>query len=686
MHVKVMPDGVSLEVTRGKNLLAALTEGGIRLDASCGGAGVCGQCRVRLISGGLEDEPGGRVTGENYAAGWRQACLCRISGDCVIEIPVESRLESEFVLERKPVPSGQYLTEQQLAALNPEWKFDPPMKKFFIRLPHPTNEDNVPDMTRLARGLRHEYGIKHLQMDLEILRELPTVLREGNWEVTVTVIWSRAIDAFLEPQERGARQPRLVQKEPGVYQVHLAEQVVRQPIVIRVEPGDTRHRNFSLALDIGTTTISGQVVDLNSGRPLCTLTEYNAQAAYGADVISRVLYTLKPNGLETMQKLVVETINRVIGQLSESCGVQPSELSHLAGAGNTVMTHLLLKLTPKWLRESPYVPVINRAGSVVARELGIEVAPRTRFYTFPCVASYVGGDIVAGVLACGLYKRKNLALFMDIGTNAEIVVGNRDFLLTASCSAGPAFEGGGITAGMHAGPGAIERFYVDPRTFAVRFDTIRRKPARGICGSGLINAVASLFLAGLIEPNAKVNLSAPTPLVRQGLQGPEILIAPAERTESGKDIVLTEADLNNLLRAKAAMFAGYTTLLEHTGLSFNDCHEIFIAGNFGNTLDIENAITIGLLPDIDRDKFKFVGNASLYGAALVTKSSELLHDAELVAKMLTNVEFWDNPVFMEYYLASMFLPHTDAEKFPSVAERLRRFRAGAENGKTGEPQ
>lgn len=649
MKISVLPDKVDFEADPGANLLEALQENGIALDASCGGSGVCGQCRVRLVDGSLDSDLGSSQSVEDFEAGWRLACQSRIAGDVTIMIPAESRIDSEVVVERHETPSGQYLKEEQIDELNAGWKADPPLKKIYLELAPPSPGDNVADMTRVSRALRLEHNITELRVDHRVLRDLPGALREGGWKATFTLIWTQSSDAFIDDTDR----------------------IVHSAVLTRVEPGDTREKHYALAIDIGTTTVSGQVVDLHSGAPLCVVNEYNQQVQYGADVITRIIYALKPGGLATMQTKVIDTINRVIERVSKDCGVSPGEISHLTSAGNTTMTHLLLALNPKYLREAPYVPVANHTGSVPARHLGIDSGPWTRLYTFPCVASYVGGDITAGVLATGMYKRERMALLIDIGTNGEMVVGNDQFLLTASASAGPAFEGGGITCGMHAGAGAIERFAVDPKTYEVRYDTIRHQPARGVCGSGIMNAVASLMLAGLIEPNGKIDLSADTPITREGVSGPEIVLARAENTDLGADLVLTEGDLDNLLRAKAAMYAGYITLLEHVGMDFDAIEDVFIAGNFGNTLDIENAVTIGLLPDIDREKFKFAGNTSLRGARLVTQSAELLYDAELIARNMTNVEFWDNPSFMDHYMASMFFPHTNMDLFPEVAERMK---------------
>jgi len=648
MKLRILPDNLTLEVAAGVNLLDALSQVQIALDNSCGGEGICGQCRVQIREGGVEAEQGPRQSNEEYEQGWRQACLATLSADVAIFIPEDSRLERE-VLYQRIAPSGQYLTDAQIARLNPGWQFDPPLKKYFVELPIPTLKDNINDLDRLLRELRKHHGLRKVSVDFPILPNLPDLLRQDHFRVTATVAEVKG--------EEGSQSPR------------------RRPKLIRVEPGDTRSRHYSFAVDIGTTTISGQILDLNKKKPLATQTQYNAQVRHGADVISRIVYAVsRPDGLATLQRLVVETINHVLAEAVKKSKIQLDNISHLSAAGNTTMTHLLLGLNPRWLRMQPYTPALNQAPPVRAKDLGIKVGPWAHLYTFPSVASYVGGDIVAGVLAAGIYKRSPLTLYIDIGTNGEIVLGNRDWMLTASCSAGPAFEGGGIKHGMHAGPGAIERFTLDRRTGEARVATIGHHPALGLCGSGMINTVAELLRAGVIDPNGKVNLHRGSPLVREGEDGPEVVIAPAGQTASGQDITLSDLDLDNLLRAKAAMYAGCHTLLQHVGLKFEDVQEVLIAGAFGNYLDIENAITIGLLPDLDRNRFKFIGNGSLLGARLVSFSNALLDDAEHAARLMTNVELSDNPTFMDQYMAALFLPHTDQRLFPGIARRIQENR------------
>jgi uncharacterized 2Fe-2S/4Fe-4S cluster protein (DUF4445 family) len=367
---------------------------------------------------------------------------------------------------------------------------------------------------------------------------------------------------------------------------------------------------------------------------------------------------------------VVQTVNGLIRDLVAQADVKVEHISHLTAAGNTTMTHTLLGLDPKYIREAPYVPVAKFIPPVRAVHLKLEVGDHVHLYTFPSVASYVGGDIVAGVLGSGFFQRKALTLYMDIGTNGEIVVGNADWMITASCSAGPAFEGGGLKHGMRATTGAIEDFRLEPRSLEPIVLTIGREKARGICGSGLINLVAELLTCCIIGQNGRFQTERKTPRLREGPNGMEYVVVWAEDSAIGEDIVINEPDIDNLIRAKAAMYAGCRTLLASVGLNPEDLEQIIIAGAFGNYIDIENAITIGLFPELPLDRFRFIGNGSLLGARLISLSNEMLDDGERVAKMMTNLELSDNKDFMDNYMAALFLPHTHEKNFPGVLERL----------------
>jgi len=340
----------------------------------------------------------------------------------------------------------------------------------------------------------------------------------------------------------------------------------------------------------------------------------------------------KPGGRELLQQAVLQGLNTIIDSLVHNAGIAPGCIAHVVAAGNTVMSHLLLGLETRYIRQAPYTPVANVFPSVDVQQAGLNLPAGIPLHLFPAVASYVGGDIVAGVLASGLSTRPELCLFIDIGTNGEIVLGNQDWLMTASCSAGPAFEGGGLRCGMRAAPGAIERLHIDPETLEPMIITVGHSAARGICGSGAISALACFS-----EENG------------------------------GEDVVITEPDISNLLRAKAAMFAGYQCLLEKASLRFEDLQQVIIAGAFGDFLDVREAVTIGLLPDIAPERFSFIGNASLLGAQMACLSGAMRADAERISRNMTNIELSDDSSFMDRYVAAMFLPHTDARLFPNAA-------------------
>jgi uncharacterized 2Fe-2S/4Fe-4S cluster protein (DUF4445 family) len=386
----------------------------------------------------------------------------------------------------------------------------------------------------------------------------------------------------------------------------------------------------------------------------------------GDDVISRIVYALKKDGSEKLQQHVVKGLNEIIEETTQRSGLPLESVNYLVAAGNTVMTHLFLGLYPKFLRESPYVPAAQNVDPVPSSDLGLNLPPHSYVRVFPGVASYVGGDIVSGVLANGMWNADEMTLFIDIGTNGEIVAGNKDLLMTASCSAGPAFEGGGLEYGMRAAPGAIEGILMDPDTLEPMIRTIDSKPAVGICGSGIINIISQMLKIGIVNQNGKYAQDLETKRIRQGNSGQEYVICWARESGLNEDIVLTEVDLDNILRAKAAMFSGYTCLLEKIGLSVDALDRVIIAGAFGSFINLDHAVTIGLLPDIPREKFSFIGNSSLKGARLAAIDRKLFERSRKIARAMTNVELSEDPAYMDNFMAALFLPHTRGELFPSV--------------------
>jgi uncharacterized 2Fe-2S/4Fe-4S cluster protein (DUF4445 family) len=492
------------------------------------------------------------------------------------------------------------------------------------------------------RALKQQHGYDALAIDPAALHELPEAVRAEGGKVTVLLA------------------PHVCQSPPG------ADSRPDAPLtIIRVVPGDTTAGTVALAFDIGTTSLWGRLLDLRTGKTLALASHYNPQIQYGDDVITRMVQAQKPEGKERLQRAVVEGLNSIIDNLLKNSGSEPCHISHISAAGNTVMIHLLLALETRHIRQAPYTPVANVFPPVCARSIGLNVPEQIQLHLFPAIAAYVGGDIVAGVLASGLHRRPELCLFIDIGTNGEIVLGDQDWLMTASCSAGPAFEGGGLRCGMRAAPGAIERLHIDPETLEPMIITVDHKAVRGICGSGAISILADFLTTGIIDQNGRFNRDCPSGRIRKGPDGMEFVLS--SREENGnEDVVITEPDINNLIRAKAAMFAGYQCLLEKASLRFEDLQQVIIAGAFGDFLNIREAITIGLLPDIAPDRFSFIGNASLLGAQLGCLSQSMQDEGERVARNMTNIELSDDAHFMDRYVAAMFLPHTDARLFPNA--------------------
>ncbi|NNK00833.1 MAG: DUF4445 domain-containing protein, partial [Desulfatitalea sp.] len=428
------------------------------------------------------------------------------------------------------------------------------------------------------------------------------------------------------------------------------------------------------AMDIGTTTIYGQLVDLISGQVLAEKGDFNGQISYGEDVISRIMYAEKGDGLQQLHRVVIETVNKVIAAIVKRSGVARENISLITLAGNTTMTQLLLEVEPRYIRRSPYVPTAGIYPSVAAADLGIDLAPHVTALVYPQVSSYVGGDIVSGVMGCGLNRTDKLTLFMDIGTNAEVVIGNKDWMACAACSAGPAFEGGGIEFGMRAAKGAIEDFSLNPETLAPMIVTIGNVRPKGICGSGLITIVATLFENGVIDNRGKFNPDIKTDRIRQQDNIREYVLAYQEQTQLDRDIVINEIDIDNLIRAKGAIYSGCMTLLSEVGMQFSDVAQIILAGGFGSYVDLDRAMVIGLLPEVAPEKVTYVGNSSLLGARMCALTNSVRQDVVGVTNMMTNFELSETPSYMDHYYAALFLPHTDLNQFPRQKARLEQRR------------
>lgn len=632
-RVRFLPDGITVEVQTGELVLDAALSAGVFLRAACGGTGACGQCTVKITEGAVEALKMDKLSAEARAAGFVLACQARITGNITVEVP-EAKV-GRRVIPRDEADRMRLMASPMESPIVPQ--LNPPAIQVLLKSPLPTPSDNLSDYERIIRALKVNHEIEPVTADLEVVKEIPILAREHDWKLTVDF--------------RAEEYPTL---EGRIYRVQ------------RVRGGHAAGHPLALAVDIGTTSLWGELLDLETGDVLARASRYNPQISMGDDVISRIVFALKKDGLERLQKEVVRGLNEIIDEVLSAASQPRENLLFMTAAGNTVMTHLFLALYPKFLRESPYVPAAQHIEPVQASDLGLALPPGAFVRVFPGVASYVGGDIVSGVLANGMWDSDEMTLFIDIGTNGEIVAGNRDLLMTASCSAGPAFEGGGLEHGMRAAPGAIESILIDPETLEPMIKTIDMKPARGICGSGIINIISQMLKIGILAQNGKFNANLDTDRVRSGSSGYEYVICRAANAGIDQDIVLSEVDLDNIIRAKGAMFAGYTCLLSKIGLTVEALDRVIIAGAFGSFINLDHAVTIGLLPDIPPEKFHFIGNSALKGARLATLDTALFEQAKAIARSLTNVELSEDPTYMDNFMAALFFPHTRAELFPSV--------------------
>jgi uncharacterized 2Fe-2S/4Fe-4S cluster protein (DUF4445 family) len=412
------------------------------------------------------------------------------------------------------------------------------------------------------------------------------------------------------------------------------------------------------------------LVDLLTGRVVDRASAYNAQISAGEDIISRIVFAQKRGGLSRLQKMVLRTLNGLLEELSSRNQIPSRQISKAVVAGNTTMIQIFLALDPRAIREMPFIPTISQPPPLTAEEIGLSINPRATVDALPVVGAYVGADITAGVLASGMYDTDALTLFIDVGTNGEIVLGNRDWLITCACSAGPAFEGSGVRHGMRATAGAIEEIWIDSRTFEPTYETIGGLPARGICGSGMIGLLAEMFVTGILDKAGKIRRDLPTPRVRVGDHGGEFVVVWANQSGIGTDIVINEVDIENLLRTKGAIYAGFSVLVQSVGLQLADVEQVLIAGAFGQYINVEKAIQIGLLPDMPWDRFHYLGNTSALGAFYSLVSRHLRREVIEIASRMTYLELSADNTFYDQFMSALFLPHTDITTFPSVMRVL----------------
>ena len=624
------------QVPTGSLLVEALHRAGVDIGQPCGGQGRCGRCIVQVAAGGkVRRRSSLRLSQEDIAKGYALACQSVVEGDLYITIPpqekIERRLTTDRIASEIRVPDGYEFTWSQT------------IRRVSVSLNPPSMDDQADDWSRLQTALRTKANIEQINCSIGLLRRIGTVLRESDWNVTAILDMATGETGGLA---------RLIDLRPGI--------------------GSEEEPLWSAAIDIGTTTVTVWLVDLVTGQVKAQVAEYNGQIARGEDVVSRIIFASKNGGADELQQRVVNTINSLIELACKRVKAKPEQVVKATVVGNSTMAHLLLKIPAASIRLSPFITAVNHPPLTTTREVGLNLCPEGTVDCLPGVASYVGADITAGVLSSGVYLSEEVVLFLDVGTNGEMVLGNRDWMVTCACSAGPAFEGAGVVDGMRATEGAIEEIWVNNETYEPTYRVIGGGKPRGICGSGLISLLAEMFLTGVLDKAGNVNVDLKTRRVREGDHGGEYVIAWGAETEHGKDIVITHVDIDNLLRAKAAIYAGFTILADQVGVPLESVAKMLIGGSFGKYINVEKAVQIGLLPDMPWERFEFLGNTAIRGSYYALLSQQSRERVADIAKRMTYIELSADNTFYEAFMSAMFLPHTDMSRFPTVEAVLRK--------------
>ena len=629
-------DNIEAYAAEGESLLDIARKTNVAIDAPCSGNGACGKCRVRLLDGELNSAKTAHLTSEEYESGWRLACLSNVDRDITVKVPdIASAYKSRMKV-------ADLSSEEELAVFNKTRmrladagiSFTNQMRLLEVCLPKPGLDDTMPDNERLSRAVSALADGKPVSMSFTALKKLSRVLRQSAFKV-------KCVAAFSPDTVR-------------ILDLYGAEEDVRI---------------CGAAIDLGTTSVAAVIADMTDGTILAKASAGNGQIRYGADVINRIIEQEKEGGIKKLQDAIVsETINPMIETMCADTGISPDEIYSLCIAGNTTMNHLLCGVYADPIRMEPYIPSFFEAEGIMARDIGITAHPDSKVILAPNIGSYVGGDITAGAFASLLWTGSEMALFIDLGTNGELVLGSEEFMMSCACSAGPAFEGGDISCGMRASDGAIEKVWIDPETMEPGFRVIGKpgtKPA-GICGSGIIDLISELFRCGIINPKGKFVRERKRVRYDQYNMGSYIL-AFRQEAASVRDIEINETDIDNFIRAKGAIFSGVRVMLESLGMTIDMIEHVYVAGGIGSGINIDNAVAIGMLPDIDRSRFSYIGNSSLSGAYAMLLSDDAKQKVRDIAGNMTYLELSSESGYMDEFVACCFLPHTDSSLFPSTA-------------------
>ncbi|MEE1037318.1 MAG: corrinoid activation/regeneration protein AcsV [Oscillospiraceae bacterium] len=629
---------VTIECNAGDNLLELARRANVAIDAPCSGNGSCGKCRVKLIEGEVETLKSRHITDEEYEAGWRLSCNTKVLGDCTVFVPdiasaYQSRMKTADLSSPKEIAIFEdcqnHLKESGI-------HFDNDFHALDVVMEAPTLDDTMPDNERLVWGIKSVIEVEEVHIPFGVMVKLASTLRQHDFHVCVKGRWDG--DKF--------------------YCMEICD------------PADTAI--VGCAIDIGTTTVTMVLTDLESGKLLAKGSSGNGQIRYGADVINRIIEQGRTGGKKKLQDAIVkETLNPIIANLCKTAGINARSILRLSVGSNTTMNHLLLGVDADPVRMEPYIPSFFSWEGLLAGDLKLPANPLAPVVIAPNIGSYVGGDITAGTLASGIWDKDEMSLFIDLGTNGELVFGNRDFLMSCACSAGPAFEGGDISCGMRATDGAVEACVIDKDTLEPTLTIVGeagQKPV-GICGSGIIDIISELFRCGII--NAKGLFVREGDRVKRDAHGMgRYVLAFAEESETGREISINEVDIDNFIRAKGAIFSAIDTLLQSVDMTPDCIDRVYVAGGIGSGINMKNAVNIGMFPDVELEKFQYIGNSSLTGAYAMVISDQAIAKTTEVAANMTYLELSTYPGYMDSFVAACFLPHTDARLFPHSVQEM----------------
>ena len=629
-----------VECEVGEKLLDVARNADIFIDAPCNGNKSCGKCKVKLLEGKCNTEKTVHITDEEWDEGYILACATKITEDITIEVP--EKLSSSMHGMKiegvgKKVDKELFERAKNIIESN-DLSYQTNIIKQYVELDKPSIDDNISDIDRIERHMKQELNINGIDFRLDVLRKIPKILREDDFKITLT---------YLKKKNKIT--------------------------ILNIEAGNKEGELYGLAIDIGTTSVVVCLVNLTTNEVIDKASSGNAQIRYGADVINRIVFAVRKNNLELMRKAVVDdTINPLIQAIYEKTGVDRDNVIRVVLSGNTTMSTLFLGIYPDYIRLEPFIPPYLKSPKLMGENVGLNVNESALIYLSPNVASYVGGDITAGVLSSGIWASEENTLFIDLGTNGEIVFGNKDFMMCCACSAGPAFEGGGISCGMRASAGAIEKVKIDKETLNPTLTIIDDCEPIGICGSGIIDLICQMLITKVIDRRGKIQRGLDNRRIRFNEHdiGEYVLAFKEDYENLENDLVINEIDIDSFIRAKGAIYSGASVLIESLGMDFDVIDKVYIAGGIGNNLDIENSILIGLLPDVDRSKFQYIGNSSLVGSYLALISKDAREKLEEIGSQMTYVELSVYPTYMDEFVSACFLPHTNIDQFPTVKDLL----------------